>query len=233
MERVIRTSAAPAIIDLCSGRSGPILPLNAELAGRGVRIPVVLTDKYPDHEFAVGFAQKAELGVTYRRESVDATNVPAGLAGLRTLFNSFHHFRPDQARAILTDAYRNRQPIAIFEITQRTALRVATSFPASFLGVFLLIFLMKPRRPLWWLGTWVVPVIPLVVGWDGLVSHLRSYTPGELLEMTAGMNRDGYRWGTGTVKAPRAGVVVTYLIGTPTPARPERDPRPDSREARS
>jgi hypothetical protein len=190
--------------------------LKAELVSLGVGIPAVLTDKYPDHSVAARFTQHGETGVTYLRESIDATRVPAGLKGLRTLFNSFHHFRPDQARAILEDAYRGRQPIGVFEITHRSALRIATSFPASFLGVFILIFLMKPKRPLWWLGTWIVPVIPLVVGWDGLISHLRSYTPRELMQMTAGMNR-GYRWETGTVKAPRAGVVVTYLIGTPAP----------------
>ena len=215
MERVIRTSGATGIIDLCSGRSGPILPLETELRRLGTSIPVVLTDKYPDAGVISLFAQSAHPGVTWLPESIDAMHVPAGLSGLRTLFNSFHHFRPDQARAILADAWRNRQPIAIFEITQRKPWRVVTSFPASFFGVFLLIFLMRPKRPLWWLGTWIIPIIPLVVGWDGLVSHLRSYTPRELMAMTAAMNGEGYRWETGTLKAPRAGVVTAYLIGTP------------------
>ena len=42
-------------------------------------------------------------------------NVPESLNGFRTLFSSFHHFRPEQARAILANAMEKKQAIAVFE----------------------------------------------------------------------------------------------------------------------
>ena len=200
-------------MDLCSGASGPLLPIQSELRRIGIRIPILLTDKYPDPDILARPVD--DPSISWFPEPVDAAHLPPGLAGLRTLFNSFHHFREPEARAILKDAYRSRQPIAIFEITRRTVGRVLSSFPASFFGVFPLLFLMKPKRPAWWLATWIVPVIPLVVGWDGFVSHLRAYTADELRKMTSDMNDSAWRWEVGSVKAPRAGVEVAYLTGAP------------------
>lgn len=45
--------------------------------------------------------------------------VPESIPGLRTMFMSFHHFRPSEASEILADAVKHRMPIAIFEIQQR------------------------------------------------------------------------------------------------------------------
>jgi len=58
----------------------------------------------------------------YLPEPVDVTGVPDELVGFRTLFSAFHHFRPEQARAILGDAVRKHQGIAIFEGTYHSAL---------------------------------------------------------------------------------------------------------------
>jgi hypothetical protein len=204
MEPVVRATGVTRIVDLCSGASGPVVPLREELSRYGIDIPALLTDKFPAGPNVI---------------QADATNLPPGLTGFRTLFNSFHHFRPEQAHAILADAVRERQPIAIFEITDRSTARILKSFPASFVGVFLLLFFMRPRRPEWWLGTWLVPVIPFTVAWDGLVSHLRSYTAEEMNELTRDL-KEGYRWQIGKVRAPKAGVQVSYTIGSPaTPAR--------------
>jgi hypothetical protein len=189
------------------------------LARRGIRIPVVLTDKFPDHRAFSVLAANSRSSVTACLDSIDATSVPEKLTGLRTLFNSFHHFRPADARAILNAACADRQPIAIFEITERTLPKLALCFPASFLSCFLLIWRMRPRRPAWWVFTWLLPVIPFIVGWDALVSHLRSYTQSELRAMTSGGRKDDadWHWREGHLTAPRGGVEISYLIGTPVP----------------
>jgi len=44
-------------------------------------------------------------------------NVPAELKGLRTMFTSFHHFLPEEARAVLQNAVDAGEGIGIFEIT--------------------------------------------------------------------------------------------------------------------
>ncbi len=53
--------------------------------------------------------------------------------GFRTLFNSFHHFTPDDARAILRGAVGARQPIAVFEIPERKLSVVLSTLLAPFM----------------------------------------------------------------------------------------------------
>ncbi len=224
LQAAIVSSGAGRVVDLCSGGSGPILGIQAELARRGVQIPVVLTDKFPDRESLSALTLDYRRNVTACLHSIDAASVPEKLTGLRTLFNSFHHFRPQEARDILRAAWVDRQPIGIFEITARTLPKLALCFPASFFSCFLLIWRMRPRRAIWWTLTWVAPLIPFIVGWDALVSHLRSYTPSELYALTEGLDDASWRWQQGRVAAPRGGVEITFLIGTPVqpPARHSR-----------
>jgi hypothetical protein len=219
LQAAIVLSGAERIVDLCSGRSGPILRVQAELARRGIQIPVILSDKFPDRDALSALAANSQGNVTACLHSIDAAAVPEKLTGFRTLFNSFHHFRPADARRILSAACADRQAIGIFEITARTLPKLALCFAASFLSCFFLIWRMRPRRPLWWILTWLVPVIPFIVGWDAFVSHLRSYTRAEILELRQGLDDASWHWREGRVAAPKGGVEISYLIGTPVPLR--------------
>jgi hypothetical protein len=81
----------------------------------------------------------------------------------------------------------------------------------------LLVWAQTPAlRPRSWgrlARTYLVPLAPAVYAWDGLVSHLRTYTPDELRAMTDAAARDGYRWEVGRV--PRRGHPITYVLGYP------------------
>jgi hypothetical protein len=162
------------IVDLGSGSGGPVEEVVRELRLQGLEVTATLTDRYP---------RKIEIeGVLrYWPEVVDATQVPSTLGGVRTMFASFHHLRPLEAKRILRDAFDNRKSIFIFEATARTPAAIASS-----LLIPLLVLLMTPRiRPLSWqqiLFTYVVPILPLLIFWDGLVSQLRTYTVEELKE---------------------------------------------------
>jgi hypothetical protein len=79
--------------------------------------------------------------------------------------------------------------------------------------------LMMPRvRPFRWtnlLFTYFVPLVPLMVLWDGVVSCLRTYDVRELralVESVSGGER--YDWEIGEL-AGKAPIPVTYLIGVP------------------
>jgi hypothetical protein len=218
MYSAIVSSKAERIVDLCSGGSGPVIRVQAELARLGVEIPVILTDKFPNRGAVSLLAEGSPGKVIACLDSVDATAVPEELSGFRTLFNSFHHFRPGDACRILSAACDARQPVGVFEITERTVPKLLRCFPASFLGVYLLIFRMRPRLPVWWLCTWVLPIIPLLIAWDGLISHFRSYTPAELQSMTRSLGHGTYRWEMGKLRAPRGGVEINFLIGVPQDA---------------
>src|SRR6185369_5367658 len=126
----------------------------------GRKVSVVLTDKFPNRDAFARAEKETGGGVSGHYESVDATQVPSRLKGVRTVFNAFHHFRPCDARGILADAYRQRQPIAIFEITDRAFVRTLFNFPLSFLTMLALLPRMRSRRPEWWLFTYLIPVLP-------------------------------------------------------------------------
>lgn len=215
LRRALKRTGARRIVDLCSGGGGPWLRLHRALDAEGEQaIDVVLTDKFPNHA-ALEWARAATAGrVHFYPDPVDATRVPAGLDGFRTLFTSFHHFRPEEARAILRDAVLNRQGVAVFEVTARRPIAILAG-----VMVPLLVLLSAPFiRPFRWsrlAWTYLPPVLPIVATFDGIVSCLRTYDPAELRVLTAGLTDDGYTWEIGELPGWRSPVPVTYLIGVP------------------
>src|SRR5262249_52994119 len=136
------------------------------------------------------------------------------------LFSSFHHFRPEAARGILKDAVRSRQGIGVFEATQRS-LPALLAMLLTPLFVLLITPFIRPWRlsRLFW--TYLLPVVPLVVLFDGIVSCLRTYTPAELRALAASVpGSDTYVWEIGEQRGRPGTLPVTYLVGYPAPGRP-------------
>src|SRR6187402_1698958 len=101
VRRALEKSGATHIVDLCSGGSGPLLLLVTDLAAAGVPVHATLTDLYPN---APAFEQIAGASgglIDFEPFPVDARHVPPHLAGLRTIFNGFHHLPPPDARSVL------------------------------------------------------------------------------------------------------------------------------------
>ena len=203
------------IVDLCSGAGGPWPVIFSRFQQLHPGLRVFLSDYHPNED-AMLASRKHQEGIEAVGRSVDATNVPAELTGFRTFFTSFHHFRPEQARKILADAVAKRQGIAIFECTERSW-RGLLWMSLSAFGVW---FLTPFIRPVSWAAlflTYIVPIIPLMVTFDGVISCLRTYTVAELRQLAAGLGND-YTWDAGQVKGPRSPVPLTFLIGTPRTA---------------
>lgn len=219
--RALRKAHMSQVVDLCSGASGPMVLVQRELEASGQPVTVKITDKFPNREALRKVTEASGGKIEAVFESVDATAVSPDIFGFRTLFNAFHHFPPETARRILGDSCKLGQPIGIFEMTERSVHKVAISFFASAISVLFLMPYMRPRRVSWWLCTYFVPIIPVIVGWDGLVSHLRAYTTEELLALTPGQNGKEYDWEAGQVTVPSGMLDITYLIGIPN-----RLPRP-------
>ena len=210
----LKRTKSGRVLDLCSGGTGPWLWLLPVLQAQGVNVSVCLTDRYPNQEAFARAHRDSRGAITGHPEPVDATSVPSGLPGFRTLFTSFHHFRPAQARAILADACHQRQGIGVFEATQRNPLALL-----SMLLVPLVVLLVTPFiRPFRWsrlLWTYLVPVVPFLILFDGVVSCLRVYEAAELKELTTGLQDHEYEWSMGTTRGKLSPVTVTYLIGVP------------------
>ena len=220
----IRRSGAGQITDLCSGGGGPWTDLLPALRAAGVDVPLCLTDKYPNVAALWRVATNVP-GARFEAESVSATDVPPGLAGFRTIFTAFHHFRPADAQAILAAAVRDRQGIAIAEATSRSLAALATMALVP-LAVWVLTPAIRPFRwsRLFW--TYLVPVIPVAVLFDAVVSCLRVYTPDEMLAMGREVGKDEYEWEAGVEYPAGSPIPIPYLIGLPHPVQDTTEPGP-------
>ena len=217
----VMRSGAERITDLCSGGGGPWPDLLPALRAAGVDVPVYLTDKYPNTAALTRLAASTP-GMRFEAESVSATDVPSRLAGFRTVFTAFHHFRPADAQAILAAAVRDRQGILIAEAGSRSPASLAMQALVP-LAVLLLTPAIRPFRwsRLFW--TYLVPVVPLAIAFDGVVSCLRVYTPEELLAMGREVGGDEYEWEAGFERSSGSPLPVPYMIGLP---RPPEDAEP-------
>lgn len=194
------------VLDLCSGGSGPWPSILSELPGVSVR----LSDLYPNRS---AFEVAATHGFAAEFEPVDATAVPSHLMGFRTLFSAFHHFPPEVARSVLADAVRSGRGIGVFEATARTPAAVALMTLTPLMAC-LTTPLVRPFRwsRLFW--TYLVPGIPFTVGFDGVVSCLRTYTPDEMKALAAEADPEGrFEWEAG--REGKGPIPVTYLTGVP------------------
>jgi len=212
LAKALRQTGSRHILDLCSGGGGSIPRLLDELAAVGVSVDATLTDRFPNRE-AFEEAARSHARVTFESESIDARAVPRRLAGMRTLFNAFHHFRPEDAVAVLRDAAAARQPVAVFEVSRRTW-KTLLPLLLTPLFVFLATPFMRPfrwRRLLW---TYLLPLVPLTCLWDGLVSQLRAYSPEELETLGRTADPRGL-WRAGQVPIGKTPGRVTYLLGYP------------------
>jgi hypothetical protein len=212
LAELLTTHGERRIIDLCSGGAGPIVGLAKTLKHRlGFAPEVMLTDLHPNLQAFAWAHQDADVPVSYEASSVNALAVPAHLRGVRTIFDAFHHFRPDQARAILADAANVRTPLLIVEATERSLAAMLGMLLFVPLLVLVLTPFVRPFSGGRLLFTYVIPLaVPLIV-FDGIVSCWRSYTPGELRAMTNGLESSGYRFRIEQLKAP--GGRLTCLIG--------------------
>ena len=132
------------------------------------------------------------------------------------MFNAFHHFRPHDAMAVLRDAVQAGQPIGIFESPERS---LRTLVPMFFLVPLLVAIATPFIRPFRWrrlLWTYLFPLLPLACWWDGIVSQLRAYSPGELQDLAEAVGAPTYCWRAGRVPIVSNPGCLTYLIGYPT-----------------
>ena len=214
IQRSLQHSPEHKIVDLCSGGGGPMCRVVDRLReGEGFAdLELELTDLFPN----TAAATELPPGTTYYPRSVDATDIPAELNGVRTMICSFHHMRPDAARGILENAQYSRQPICIYEISDNSMpppWLFWVVLPINF--VFALIVSLQVR-PLHWrqlVFTWLLPILPICFAWDGAVSNVRTYSLGDMDELLVGLESSDYEWESGAIDGKLGRKL--YLLGMP------------------
>lgn len=215
-ERGLKHSTENHIIDLCSGGGGPMLSVKKELDKRlDSEIKLTLSDLYPHQKFSAEINNLNDKNLSYKTDPVNAANVDSSLKGLRTMICSLHHMKPETAKSILYNAKENRQPILIYEISDN-------SYPiwlwwSAIPFAFIIVFFITPFiRPMSWqqlVFTYLIPILPLTIAWDGAVSNARTYTLSDLDILLNDLKSDHYAWEKGSLKGK--GGKKIYLLGIP------------------
>ncbi|MDQ6611868.1 MAG: class I SAM-dependent methyltransferase [Gemmatimonadota bacterium] len=212
--RVLATRSQLHIVDTCSGGGGPWPQLRAGIvaAGAPAALDVTLTDRFPNRAAFLEISAR-DSQVRFRNESIDIEREVEHRRGLRTMFSAFHHFSPAVAERVIRKLAANRDEIFIAEVTQRSARAILFMLLAPLL-VWITTPMLRPFRLSRILLTYLVPIIPFVVCFDGIVSCLRSYTRAELHALFSSVADLDYEWTTAEAKG-NAPMPVTYASGVP------------------
>ncbi len=211
IEKGLQKGKTNQIVDLGSGGGGGLIWLNSELKKNVPDLKITLTDLYPNIPAFKLTAAKSE-NFDYVKMPVDARNVPEDMQGLRTQFLSLHHFKPKDASLILQNTMDTNSSIAIFEAQERSV----GSILAMLFSPLSVLLTTPFIRPFKWgriIFTYVIPVVPLFVLWDGVVSALRTYSVKEMKQLVENLNgTENYHWEIDRIKSGPS--VILYLLGT-------------------
>ena len=230
---LVRSSSEPAAL-ACVEQFDEIGRENGWSQG----VEFILTDLYPNLAAWEVASKASKTGnLRYIPSPVNATSMTSKIMRLaqppaltetkramekkktfRLLNLAFHHFTDELAVEILADTLRTSSGFAIFELQGRdigSLLTVLSAFPVLWLGSWWWDWGEGGR--LFWSG--VVPVVPSVVAFDGVVSCLRTRREKEiydLLRRATAEHRgglDGWRFETGEEMYSILGGRMTYFIG--------------------
>ena len=211
IEKGLKKSNTCHIVDLGSGGGGGFIWLNSELKKNIPDLKITLTDFYPNIP-AFELTKKKADNFEFIDRPVDARNVPTELKGLRTQFLSLHHFKPSDAKQILQNAINANQSIAIFEAQERSVPSIMAMLFSPLTVLFTTPFI-RPFKIGRIIFTYLIPIVPLFVLWDGIVSSLRTYSVKEMKQLVDTLDgKELYDWEIDKVKSGPG--VVLYLLGT-------------------
>lgn len=211
LRKGIEATRNKQIIDLCSGSGGAIIDLYKSLKEDYPELKIVFTDFFPNLK-SKNEIESSLNEATYKVSSVDARSISDELQGFRTMFLSFHHFNKKDAKKILQNVVDSGETIAIFEGQDRS-IKSIFAMVISPISVLIATPFISPFSFGRLFYTYCIPVVPIFVMWDGIVSSLRTYSIKELKKLVASLdNHKSYEWEMNRIKSGPANII--YLLGT-------------------
>ena len=203
------------IIDLCSGGGGPMPDVYKELKKDYPSLQMELTDLYPNIKFAKTVNTGSDENIIYNINSVDATDVDDNDGAIRTMICSMHHMKPEIARNILSDAQEKKVPFMFYEISDNSFPKWIwwIAFPMTILTVLFVTPLVRPMSIQQLVFTYLIPILPICIAWDGAVSNARTYTLEDLDILLEPLQSKEYTWEKGVL--PGKGGNKIYVTGVP------------------
>ncbi|ESZ92524.1 hypothetical protein SBOR_7096 [Sclerotinia borealis F-4128] len=196
-------------------------PVNGDHGGDG-KVQFVLTDLHP-HIPDWTEASKRSENLSFVAESVDAANAPRDLlenvgGGERKVFRlynlAFHHFGDELGGDILRNTVETADGFGIFELQERTLSSIITMFAMGIMimGITPFYFWRSPGHLFF---TYIIPIIPFVLVFDGIISSLRTRSAEEVeaLMKKSGGDINGWKVLSGRERHTWPTGYMTWVMG--------------------
>jgi hypothetical protein len=200
------------VLEVCSGGGGPIDTILTNIKNeKGLLPTIILSDLNPDFLAFQKIQNKHPNNIKYINMPVDATETEKLKSELISLCSSFHHLPPDLAKKVLSNAYKNSKGIFIREVLSRNPLNALSSL-FNLLPLMLAPFLSGRISFFKILISTIIPIIPLMIIFDGVVSVLRTYSNDEIIQLMPNEMQKNWVWVKGNT--PYMGIFkAPYLYG--------------------
>jgi len=174
----IAQNDASSIMEYGSGSGEPLMRMVSQLnCEKAKSLSYTMSDIKPLPEFVNKVNTEAPDNFTYIETSIDAANNKPQDEQSVIFINSFHHLSPKVAHNVIKNNLENGNEMLILEYVRNNFLAYV-----SMLGGVLIVLLTAPfvsklkHLPLTIFFTYIVPLFPLMMLWDGLISCRRAYS---------------------------------------------------------
>lgn len=184
-------------------------PLTRQLSMiRDCKFTLIPCDLYPENNTWLELEDKFPDSVHPVYEPVDLTmERDWGDRTALILCATLHHIPFDQRRKALLALHDSAACVLVFEPVRRTPFSMFLVLFALIPALLTPLFrLTRPGRGRRILFCWLLPIVPIMFVWDGLVSCLRQWTHSEWTTFTESLP-ESYRGGTVT-STPHAQTVI-------------------------
>jgi hypothetical protein len=182
------------VLDLASGGGGPAETLVRSASANGFMLPkIILSNYYPQiNSFK---ALKAEyLGqIDFIGTSVNAKNTVDHPARCVSVGTAFHHFEPDFAREVISNAVEKTDGFFMMDVFSREWHEIVLPLFSFFIYVISPFFAKRVTLKKI-LVTTIIPIVPMMIVWDGIVSALRSYRHDEIYALIPESAKQDWHW---------------------------------------
>ncbi len=203
-----------SLVDLASGSGDAMAILVDEMVRNRCPLPTIyLSDLLPNvTAMAEAIGTRPHLKIITTPVDANHLETLADHQGY-SIISAFHHFHQDLARKIFSHCVDKGKALVIIEPFPR---RLLSFFPLFLYGtahLALYPIFSKKQRLLKALCTYIIPIIPMAMLWDGLMSVQRIYTKKDLFALAA-PHQGKFHWQYQEVKASLGGT-VTIFTGRP------------------
>lgn len=186
------------VLEVCSGGAGPIDTILTNFRNENGLQPIItLSDLNPDYIAFQKLQSKHPHHIKFIQKPVDATETEALAPELISLCSSFHHLTPTLANKVLCNAYKNSNGIFIREVLSRNLVNAFSSL-FNLIPLMLAPFFAGRISFFKILITTIIPIIPLMIIFDGVVSVFRTYTTEEIFQLMPNEMKKNWKWVEGS-----------------------------------